>query len=96
MRYMLYVGTAHDEPLRESVANEARILGVQVNTHNGPFGTVVVECDNDRYPDLQVLPGVTSVVADPDGCFYGQADCESSSGGLCVCGLPGGGDDEQP
>lgn len=94
MRYMLSVGTAHDEPLRRGVAAEAEIIGVTVKTHNGPFGTVVVECDEDRFPDLQVIPGVTGVCADPDGCPYGQTDCESNSGGVCVCGLPGGREDD--
>lgn len=95
MRYLLYVGTAHDEPLRQRVAAEADLIGVTVKTAHGPFGTVVVECDEDRFADLQVIPEVTSVCADPDGCPYGQTDCESENGGVCICGLPGAHDDDQ-
>ena len=88
MRYMLYVGSAHDEQRRQRVANEVRIRGLQVATENGPFGTVVVECEPDNRDSLVEIPEVTDVVDDPEACPYGQTDCASTEGGACLCGFP--------
>lgn len=87
-RFMLYVGSRHDQTTRDNVATECEIRGITVRSTNGPGGTVVVVCDRALYDELQVLPGVTSVVEDPEGCPYGQLGCDTEVGGLCTCALP--------
>lgn len=86
MRFMLYNGSKHDEPTQRAIAQECRIRGIEVLSENGPFGTVVVR--HDHIDQLETLPGVTSVVGDPESCPYGQEDCEMTQGGICICGLP--------
>ncbi len=87
-RFMLYVGSQHDEKTRAAVALECSIRGITVVSENGPLGTVVVRHDSDRQDELETIPGVTSVCAAPEGCPYGQTDCHTETGGICLCGFP--------
>lgn len=88
-RFMLFVGSRHDEVTRKLVAAECRARGIEVLSDNGMFGTVSVRHRKDGHAELSALPGVTSAVMNPEGCPHGQDDCETERGGVCMCGMPG-------
>lgn len=65
IQYLLFVGTAHDAPLRARVAARARQQGFQVDDEDGPFGTVVVTASEDSHTQLRAIEEVTAISTVP-------------------------------
>ncbi|MBC7999006.1 MAG: hypothetical protein IAF58_13740 [Leptolyngbya sp.] len=65
LEFLLFVGTAHDRPLRIAVAERAKALGFEVLDLDGPFGSVMVDCPEARISELVSIPEVTSICQVP-------------------------------